>query len=1062
MKVYKSKLIDENNIKKTYKLGLREFCILLIVSLLCNQALYATDKSEHINNISQNTNVIIGVVTDSQNGDPIIGATIKIKGSTTGTVTDLDGKFEIKATANDILQISYVGYNTKEIKVGKQKVIAVTLAESAEQLETVVVTAFGANQKKESVTGAIQAIKPADLIVPSSNLSTSFAGRLAGVVAFQRSGEPGANNAEFFIRGISTISGITSPLIIMDGVEITSADLNAIDPEIIESFSILKDATASAMYGTRGANGVMIIKTKSGLDTERPIIGLRVEANISMPTQVPKFVDAITYMKMFNESVRNQGTGDPLYSDEKILGTQFGLNPYVFPNVDWYDEVFKDIAFNQRANLNIRGGTSKITYFMNINVNHETGMLKNRSKEFFSYGNNINLMRYVFQNNIDFHLSPKAKIGLHLNVQLNDQKSPYETSNFLYSAVMSSNPVQYPVYYPQSPDESWGRCGGITQAQNMLNPVARLTRGYRDTFESTVLANIDYSQKLDFITEGLSLHALFSLRNYSYSTKARVQDYNSYELKDYSVDANGNYTMKVGPTDGSNPQRFPLANEGGSTGDRKFYFQSYLDYTRSFNEHHVNAMILFNMDEYSTNNPGTNLISSLPKRRMGVAGRITYDYAHRYMTEVNAGYNGSENFAKGHRWGFFPSISLGWNVAEEPFWESLKNIVSRLKVRGSYGLVGNDQIGSDRYIYLEQVNLQGSSPFQTGYGPQTQPYQGPTYNRFRNEDITWEVGHKLNVGLDLQLFNDWNITFDVFREIRCNIFQQKLSIPQYLGTASSVIYGNFAKVRNHGVDLSIDYGKQISKDFTLQFKGTFTFARNKVLEYDEAPGLRPGMKTVGRRLNTFLGYVTNGLYENYTDVEESPTSTLGNIAISPGDIKYVDQPDANGNYDGRITSDDRVEIGDPWIPEIVYGFGPSMRWKNWDFSFFFQGQTNVSLIMENFEPFGERSARGVLAWIADDYWSPDYPNVNAKHPRLTRLTNNHNMQVATYWLRDASFLKLKNVELGYSYKKARFYISGSNLLTISPFKHWDPEVGTGAGMQYPTQRIFNLGIQMSF
>lgn len=414
MKVYKSKLIDENNIKKTYKLGLREFCILLIVSLLCNQALYATDKSEHINNISQNTNVIIGVVTDSQNGDPIIGATIKIKGSTTGTVTDLDGKFEIKATANDILQISYVGYNTKEIKVGKQKVIAVTLAESAEQLETVVVTAFGANQKKESVTGAIQAIKPADLIVPSSNLSTSFAGRLAGVVAFQRSGEPGSNNAEFFIRGISTISGITSPLIIMDGVEITSADLNAIDPEIIESFSILKDATASAMYGTRGANGVMIIKTKSGLDTERPIIGLRVEANISMPTQVPKFVDAITYMKMFNESVRNQGTGDPLYSDEKILGTQFGLNPYVFPNVDWYDEVFKDIAFNQRANLNIRGGTSKITYFMNINVNHETGMLKNRSKEFFSYGNNINLMRYAFQNNIDFHLSPKAKIGLHL------------------------------------------------------------------------------------------------------------------------------------------------------------------------------------------------------------------------------------------------------------------------------------------------------------------------------------------------------------------------------------------------------------------------------------------------------------------------------------------------------------------------------------------------------------------------------------------------------------------------------------------------------------------------
>ena len=1062
MKVYKSKLIDENNIKKTYKLGLREFCILLIVSLLCNQALYATDKSEHINNISQNTNVIIGVVTDSQNGDPIIGATIKIKGSTTGTVTDLDGKFEIKATANDILQISYVGYNTKEIKVGKQKVIAVTLAESAEQLETVVVTAFGANQKKESVTGAIQAIKPADLIVPSSNLSTSFAGRLAGVVAFQRSGEPGSNNAEFFIRGISTISGITSPLIIMDGVEITSADLNAIDPEIIESFSILKDATASAMYGTRGANGVMIIKTKSGLDTERPIIGLRVEANISMPTQVPKFVDAITYMKMFNESVRNQGTGDPLYSDEKILGTQFGLNPYVFPNVDWYDEVFKDIAFNQRANLNIRGGTSKITYFMNINVNHETGMLKNRSKEYFSYGNNINLMRYVFQNNIDFHLSPKAKIGLHLNVQLNDQKSPYETSNFLYSAVMSSNPVQYPVYYPQSPDESWVRWGGNTQAQNMLNPVARLTRGYRDTFESTVLANIDYSQKLDFITEGLSLHALFSLRNYSYSTKARVQDYNSYELKDYSVDANGNYTMKVGPTDGSNPQRFPLANEGGSTGERKFYFQSYLDYTRSFNEHHVNAMILFNMDEYSTNNPGTNLISSLPKRRMGVAGRITYDYAHRYMTEVNAGYNGSENFAKGHRFGFFPSVSVGWNISQEKFWEPIRNIVSNFKIRGSYGLVGNDQVPYTRFLYMGITTLNDSPSYQTGYGSHKESHNGPTFSRFENEDMTWEVGHKLNVGADIQLFNSLNLTVDAFREIRSNILTTKGSIPNYLGAAKTVIYGNFAKVKNWGVDLAVDYGKQINRDLSIQFKGTFTFARNRVMETDEAADIRPALSAVGKPLNTLWGYVADGLYIDEADIANNPTSTLGNITIAAGDVKYVDQPDVNGNYDGQIDSDDRVAIGHPTIPEIIYGFGPSITWKKWDFSVFFQGQANVSLMMSGFEPFGTQSKNNVLEWIAEDYWSKENQNPNAKYPRLTKYNNNNNMQSSTYWLRNAAFLKLKNAEVGYNFKWGRVYMSGTNLLTFSPFKLWDPEMGGGKGMAYPTQRTFNLGVQITF
>lgn len=367
-----------------------------------------------------------------------------------------------------------------------------------------------------------------------------------------------------------------------------------------------------------------------------------------------------------------------------------------------------------------------------------------------------------------------------------------------------------------------------------------------------------------------------------------------------------------------------------------------------------------------------------------------------------------------------------------------------------------------RYIYLAQVDLDGSSAYQTGYGNNTVSYSGPTYTRFQNDNITWEVGHKLNVGVDMQLFNSLNLTVEAFQEIRSDIFQERNSIPNYFGTGSTSIYGNLAKVKNWGAEISVDYGKQFSKDFYMQFKGTFTFARNKVLEYDEGAGVRPALSQVGKSLNSIWGYVADGLYIDEADIANSPTSTLGNIAIAPGDIKYVDQPDADGNYDGQITSDDRVVIGNPTVPEIVYGFGPSFVYKDWDFSFFFQGQAKVSLMMSDFEPFGESYNRNVLSWIADDYWSENNQNPNAAHPRLTQYVNDHNTVNSTYWLRNAAFLKLKNIELGYTYKKARFYISGANLLTFSPFKLWDPEMGGGKGLTYPTQRTYNIGVQVSF
>ncbi|MEY8611596.1 TonB-dependent receptor [Parabacteroides segnis] len=1025
-------------------------------------------KVENAKSTPQQSSSIIGVVTDSKTSEPVIGATVMIKGTQTGVITDVDGKFEIPASRGDILVVQFIGYTSKEIKIGSQKVITVTLAEDSQQLDEVVVTAFGTGQKKESITGSIQSIRPSDLVVPASNLSTTFAGRLSGVVAYQRSGEPGKNSANFYIRGISTLSGVTSPLIVMDGVEISSADLNSIDPEVIESFSILKDATATAMYGTRGANGVMIVKTKSGADLEKPIIGFRVEANVTTPTKVPKFVGATDYMRMYNEAVTNQGTGDILFSNEQMNGVANNLNPYIYPNVDWYNEMFNNAAFNQKANFNIRGGTQKITYFMNLNMNHETGMLKNKSHDYYSYNNNINLKKYAFQNNIDFHLSKTATIALHLNVQLNDGHGPRSTDSQtaisrIFGSIMNANPVDYPITYPSTETENWYKWGamGGGNTQGASNPMAEMTDGYEDTFESTVIANIDYDQKLDFITKGLRFKALLSFKNWSYSLSRRSQGYNKYNLSDYTQNADGSFDYEVTPV--GEPTRHTLSTANSTNGDRRFYFQTYIDYNRSFEDHNVSAMILYNQDEYNSFSKNESLISSLPKRKIGIAGRLSYDYAHRYMVELNAGYNGSENFAEGHRWGFFPSASLGWNISEEAFWKPLKHIVSNFKIRGSYGLVGNDQIGSDRFIYLADVTLQnGDLNYQTGYGDRTQSYNGPTYNRYQNNEITWEVGHKLNIGTDIQLFNSLNLTIDAFQEIRDNIFQKKNSIPNYLGASGSTIYGNLAKVKNWGVDMSADYGKQFNKDLSVMFKGTFTFARNKVLEYDEAPGLRPAMSQVGRRLNTFLGYVADGLYIDEADIANSPKSTLGNIAIAPGDVKYVDQPDANGHYDGQITSDDRVEIGHPTIPEIVYGFGPTIQWKQWDFSFFFQGQANVSLMMSGFYPFGAQYNRNVLEWIADDYWSINNQNINAAYPRLTKSENNNNNQTSTYWLRNAAFLKLKNAEIGYSFKNARVYLSGMNLLTFSPFKHWDPEMGGGSGLAYPTQRTFNVGIQVTF
>ena len=1018
------------------------------------------EKKVSEQSVSQKKRLLQGLVKDEQ-GNPIIGASIQLKNTGTGVITDLDGLFQIQVTdKNSVIVISYIGYVTQEISVGDRSSITVQLKEDTKSLEEVVVTAFGATQKKETMVGSIQQVRPAELKVPSSSLSTSFAGRMAGVIAIQRSGQPGADGADFWIRGKSTFGDATGVLIVLDGVEISSSDLNALDPEVIESFSILKDATATAMYGTRGANGVMIVTTKSGQDLLKPIINFRLETSMSQLTSVPEMVGGVDYMKLYNEALTTRGITTGLYDDTKIRATEQGLNPLVYPNVDWYNEMFNKNAFAQRFNFNIRGGKKAVTYFMSASVKHDAGNLKSLSKDYFSYNNNINVMRYDFVNNLSIKATNTTKISLGLNVSLRDWKGPSAGVDGIFSMSREASPVDFPIVYPARNDKEiytlWGGMSGGIYNNGYRNPVAEYVVGYKKQFASTVNANIRLDQDLKMVTKGLKLHVLASFKNWSKTETTRKAGYNQFEIDQYN-EATGEYTLsRVG-----NEQKTALNTEGAATGDRRIFIQAYLDYKRKFGVHDVNAMLLYNQDQLDNNKPD-NLLSSLPRRKQGIAARLSYAYDDRYLAEVNFGYNGSENFAKNNRFGFFPSIALGYNISQEKFWEPISNVISHFKLRGSYGLVGNDGI-NERYAYLEDIVLSSDKwKYTTGVN-QNVNLQGPVWNRYYNPNLTWEVGKKLNVGFDMQLFHQVNLNFDVFKEIRSKIYMQKVNtLPDFIGTGETKIYENSGKMKNVGFDIALDYNKQITKDFFLSFKGTLTYAHNTILERDEPPfQLYPNLSSVGYSRGQHLVYVADGLFRDQADVDSHAEQTLGYIP-QPGDIKYVDQPDANGNCDGIINTNDRVYMGYPEDPEIVYGFGPSMKYKNWDFSFFFQVAARTSILMSGFHPFGKNATRGVMKFIADDYWSESNPNPNAAYPRLTRDTNANNTVNSSYWLRNGAFLKLKNAEIGYTFKMFRAYLNGSNLLTFSPFKHWDPEMGGGSGMKYPTQRVFNIGIQFTF
>ena len=1002
---------------------------------------------------------VAGTVISSADNQPIVGANIYVEGTNVGTTTDAGGNYKLTVPASaKTVTVSFLGYDTKKISVRDIHLFKlITLADASNKLEDVVVVGFGV-QKKESLVGAVQSVKPSDLQTSSSNLSTSFSGKIAGVIAVQKSGEPGADGANFWIRGISTFGSGQSPLLILDGVEITNQMLNNIPPETIESFSVLKDATATALYGSRGANGVMIITTKNGRDSEKMTINLRAEFGASAPTRVPKVADGITYMETFNEARTTRGE-KPYYSNEKIMGTKLGLDPYVYPNVDWYDMLFKDCTFNQNFNFNMTGGAKKIDYFLNASVYNENGIM--RKPEASKFDTNINAQKYLFQANVSADATKTTRVSLKMNTQLHYRHAPIQSVSDLFAYAMTGMPCEFPATLPGEESDTFVRFG-TNNAWNsgfFTNPYAQLCRGYGDQFRGHFTSALTVNQNLDFITKGLSATGMATFYNRVYSAVYRSFTPFMYQLTDYNIDEAGNYSYTSNST---NTGTTYLGTTRGKDGYRELAFQAKIDYARTFGKHDVGATIVYMQKERNMNISDEQEYAALPYRQQGLAGRVTYGFDKRYLFEANFGYNGSENFAAGKRFGFFPSVAVGWVISNEPFWKGIKEQVNLFKLRASYGLVGNDVISkdyADRFPYLTTVDM--GQGYDVYIGNNFERKYGPILSVYGNPNATWEESRKLDIGVEIGLFDSLNIIFDWFKEKRSGIFMQRTSLPSTFGMSGITPWANIGKVDNSGVDISVDYNKAFSKDLILSLRGTFTYAHNEIVEMDEPKYKWAYQYKAGHPINSIQCLIAEGLFRDEEEIASSPSQDIyaTTYPIRPGDVKYRDL-----NDDKIIDDNDMCWTGNPTVPEIIYGFGFSLKYKGFDCSAFFQGQGKVSIIMYNHHPFATAATpgSGLMQWIADEHWSEDDPNPKALYPRLSPLWNNNNTKASTLYVRNGKMLRLKTAEIGYTYKKMRVYVSGTNLLTFAPFKYWDPEKGSGNGLGYPLQRTYNLGFQFNF
>lgn len=1006
---------------------------------------------------AQETLQITGTVKDELSMT-LPGVSVKNLHSKKISITNLDGKFTIPATRGDSLLVTYVGFRPFTTVVKDVITITITLQAAENSLNEVAIVGYG-QQKKVSLVGAQSTVNLEDIKQPVANLSAALAGRISGLVGVQRSGLPGQNGADLWIRGIATFNqsgNSASPLIVVDGVQ--GRDINALDPEDISSFTILKDASATAVYGVAGANGVILINTKKGTSNSKTVLMFNYNQGITSFTKTPELTDGVEYMMLRNEARLASGQGKE-YSNNYINSTIKNEDPNLYPNVNWMDALFKSTAQNRRANFSARGGSENTTFYVSGAYYDEESLLKTDALQ--SYDATTRFKRYNFTSNVSMNWTSTTKFELGVQGYITNTNYPGVDPNAAFADVMQTNPVLYPVMYPGN------LVPGVSSAGAQPNPYAEITQtGYQNIFSNQVLSNARLTQDLKFWVPGLTFSALYSFDVYNTHTIARTRQRSWYQINranPYNDDGSINLNVIQQGSD-------QLGFSQGSDGNRQFYTEASLNYDKSFGQkNHVTALALFNQREQLFN-AATDLTSSLPYRSQGLAGRVTYSYDNKYFAEGNFGYNGSENFAPAKKFGFFPSFGVGWVLSNEKFYEPLKDVIDFAKIRYSDGIVGDGGNGGRRFGYLTLVST-GASGYTFGNGTENKGYGGTAITSY-GTDVQWARSHKRDLGLEIQAFRSlFSLTVDVFNERRSGVFLQRASLPALVGLSSNP-YGNLGIITNKGIDATIVLNPTKIGDFTLDVRGTFTYNRDKVIENDQAPQPYPYMERRGTNYLATFGYVATGLFQSQAEIDAAPSqSALGTVRV--GDIRYKDL-----NGDGKIDANDVTRIGNGDVPTTTYGMGFNLQYKHFYIGVFFQGVAGADRLLsgDGIIPFNNSTGaeRSNLFAVAEDRWTPENPNPNAFYPRLAygNSANKNNAVTSSWWVKNIDFIRLKTADFGYNLpkgtlksvglKNARVYLQGLNLLYWSPFKLWDPELNTTNGTAYPNTRTLTAGVQANF
>jgi len=989
---------------------------------------------------------ITGTVTGIDN-EPLPGVAVQVPGTTLGKLTDINGQFtlSIPETAKTLL-FSFVGMEPKEIAIGTSNVYNVVLTESVVGLEEVVVVGYG-TQKRVSVTGAIVSVETESLIKnPSATVSSSLAGRVTGMTSVQYSGQPGADNPELFVRGVASLTTSASePLVLVDGVERSFSQL---DPHEVESVSILKDASATAVYGIRGANGVIIVTTKRGSEGA-PQISFTSSAGLQVPTRLVEMADAYLFATVHNRTTLGDNPdATPVFTDYAIKTFKEGGN-LVFNNTDWVNYLTKPSAFQTQHNFNISGGSKNVKYFVSLGYLNQDGLFKTFETD---YSYQFGYQRYNYRTNIDLNLTETTQLALTIGGRTELRQEPgSQPSESIWTVLYWAVPYSGRIY-----EGKRILCGNeyipTAEKKDGLNAIGWGT-GYRKYLNNIMNIDIGVNQKLDFITEGLSWRIKYSNNGTNSHDKRRGTSkatYNPFFKCDVDPTAVGDSTIvfKKSGSDGL----LSYSEESGK--NRNWYAETALSYDRTFGAHNVTGLFLYNQSKsfYPSS------YRDIPSGYVGMAARATYNYRTKYMVDLNLGYNGSENFAPENRFGFFPAVSVGWTITEENF---LKNKISWLnfvKFRASYGIVGNDRLGGNRFLYLPDSYYSESGSYSFGTTT-TADQLGAAEGSLGNPNVTWEKSYKQNYGFDLRILNGrLSLSTDIFFESRNNILTTRNTVPNILSI--SLPAQNIGEVENKGYEWELKWRDNIG-NFNYNIGANMSFARNKIIYMDEIPKNEPYLLQTGGRVNQPFGYVFAGFwteqeaanYQDYPDQFCVPKA---------GDVRFVDL-----NNDMVIDSDDQYPIGYPNNPEYIASIQGGFDFKGFDFSMLWTGVTNVSREYTDTwrEAFSSLTDRSLLKELALYSWTPETAET-AKYPRTTWVNRINNSRDSELWIRDASYIRLKNVEVGYSFpglrrfgiSRMRVFANGYNLLTFDHLKFIDPE----GRRDYPLIKIMNFGLNVTF